>query len=82
MSKIIKLYRKLIDGRPLTFQEFCRLLEAFGYDRDRVSGSHVAYRHGKIGDTRIVQPRGKDAKPYQVRQFVDIIEAFGLTLDD
>lgn len=82
MTRLAKLYRKMLDKRGLTFAEFCRLLEAFGYVQVRTSGSHLAFRNAAIGDTRIVQPRGKDAKPYQVEQFLDIIEAYGLTLSD
>lgn len=29
-----------------------------------------------------VQPQGGRAKPYQVRQLVQLVEAAGLTLDD
>ena len=81
MSRIAKLYQKLLDGRQLTFAEFQRLLEAFGYRYERSRGSHISYCHIRISDTRIIQPRGKYAKPYQVQQFVDMIEEFGLTLE-
>lgn len=80
MTQLAKLHRKLLEGRPLTFAEFVRLLEAFGYERVRTTGSHIAYRNDTIRDTRIIQPSGKDAKSYQVRQFLDIIEANGLEL--
>ncbi len=30
----------------------------------------------------IVQPNGKDAKGYQVQQFLDMIEQLGLKMDD
>lgn len=82
MTRIAKLYRKLVDGHALSFAEFCRLLEAFGYRRIRSKGSHLAYRHNAIRDTRIIQPVGKDAKAYQVEQFLDIIEKFGLVLEE
>jgi hypothetical protein len=29
-----------------------------------------------------IQPDGKSAKPYQARLFADMVEAYGLTLDD
>lgn len=82
MTRIAKLYRKLLDGRPLTFAEFECLLEAFGYARLSQRGSHIAWRHPGTGDKRIIQPRGKDAKPYQVDQFLDIVEKHSLRLDD
>jgi predicted RNA binding protein YcfA (HicA-like mRNA interferase family) len=82
MTRIAKLYRKLLDGRSLTFAEFERLLAAFGYVRVSQRGSHVAWRHPETADKRIIQPRGKDAKPYQVDQFLDIVEKHSLRLND
>jgi predicted RNA binding protein YcfA (HicA-like mRNA interferase family) len=82
MSRIAKLYRKLIEGRPLTFAEFEKLLRAFGYVRIDQRGSHISWRHPQTGDKRIIQPNGKDAKRYQVGQFLDMIEKYALTLDD
>jgi hypothetical protein len=45
-------------------------------------GSHHAYHHPVANQTLIVQPRGKDAKPYQVGQFLAMVEAFDLTLEE
>jgi predicted RNA binding protein YcfA (HicA-like mRNA interferase family) len=66
MTRIAKLYQKLLDGRPLSFSEFQKLLEAFGYIHVRTRGSHMTYRRPDIADIRVIQPKGKDAKPYQV----------------
>ena len=82
MTRIAKLSQKLRDGRALTFAEFERLLVAYGYRRSRQDGSHVAYRHDGIRDTRIIQPKGKDAKPYQIKQFLDKVDQFALCLGD
>jgi predicted RNA binding protein YcfA (HicA-like mRNA interferase family) len=82
MSKISKLYEKFLDRRGLTFVEFQRLLEAFGYRLDRVRGSHHTYRHNDFAQRVQIQPRGKDAKDYQIDQFRDIVEKYGLTLDE
>jgi predicted RNA binding protein YcfA (HicA-like mRNA interferase family) len=81
MTRIAKLYSKLIAGRPLSFAEFQKLLEAFGYQHVRTKGSHHIYRREDVSDNRVIQPHGKEAKPYQVQQFLDMIEEFGLTLD-
>jgi predicted RNA binding protein YcfA (HicA-like mRNA interferase family) len=81
MSRDEKIYRKLLETGKLDFSEFQRLLVAFGYRFKRQNGNHMAYRHAKIPDTRIVQPIGKAAKPYQLEQFLDMIEKFRLTMD-
>jgi predicted RNA binding protein YcfA (HicA-like mRNA interferase family) len=82
MTRIAKLYNKLIAGRQLSFAEFQKLLEAFGYHHVRTNGSHHIYRREDVRDNRVIQPHGKEAKPYQVQQFLDIIEQFALQLDD
>jgi predicted RNA binding protein YcfA (HicA-like mRNA interferase family) len=83
MTRIAKLYEQLLhQDRSLSFTEFQRLLEAFGYRLKRQTGSHLAYRHLSVMDTRIIQPRGKMAKPYQVEQFLDMIELHALKMED
>ena len=82
MTRTAKLYAKFLERRPLTFAEFQRLLEAFGYELDRVRGSHHTYRHPVLAQRMQIQPHGKDAKAYQVDQFRDIVERYGLTLDE
>lgn len=82
MTQTAKLYRKFLDGRPLSFAELQSLLEAFGYRLDRVRGSHHTYRHPEIGQRMQIQPKGKDAKDYQVQQFRIIIDRHGLRIGD
>ncbi len=82
MTRLGKLLERERQGRSLSFDEFCRLMEAFGYVHTRTTGSHRMYRHPRIGDLRTVQPRGKEAKLYQVDQFFDMVSMHGLTLDD
>lgn len=82
MTRMAKLYGRLIARQLLTFAEFERLLSAFGYIRVAQRGSHVSWRHPATRDKRIIQPNGKDAKRYQLDQFLDIIEKLALTLDD
>jgi predicted RNA binding protein YcfA (HicA-like mRNA interferase family) len=53
-----------------------------GFRLNRVSGSHHIYVHPEVSRPMNVQSVGKDAKPYQIRQLRDIIEEFGLRLED
>jgi predicted RNA binding protein YcfA (HicA-like mRNA interferase family) len=83
MTRIAKLYEQVLhQNRALSFSEFQRLLEAFGYCLKRQNGSHMAYRHQSVMDTRIIQPKGKMAKPYQVDQFLDMVEKYALTMEN
>jgi hypothetical protein len=49
--------------------------------RVRTTGSHQQYGHPQVDRILSVQPRGKDAKPYQAEQFLDMIEEFGLKIE-
>jgi predicted RNA binding protein YcfA (HicA-like mRNA interferase family) len=84
MTKPPKLYGNLLSNaaQTVSFRDFERLLTAFGFNLARVKGSHRAYVHAAVPRPMIVQPRGGDAKPYQVRQFLDMVEEFGLSLEE
>ncbi len=84
MAKTKKLYDWIV-AKPrasIPFRDFERVLIAFGFTHARTSGSHKAYHNAAINQTLIIQPRGKDAKPYQVQQFLDMVEAYDLKLED
>ncbi len=83
MVKPSKLYQRLLATRAsMRFRDFQRVLEAFGFTLDRISGSHHNYRHQLVPRPLNVQPRGNMAKPYQLDQFLDMVEEFGLEIDE
>ena len=83
MVKPSKLYQLLLDtsNRSVTFRDFIALIEAFGFIHERTKGSHQSYSHPACAKLLVVQPLGKDAKRYQVRELLDMIEENGLTLE-
>ena len=80
MTQQSKLYNRLLTNRSATisFRDFERLLRAFGFELDRTVGSHRQYVHGDIPRAFPVQPAGKDAKRYQVGEFLELVERYGL----
>ncbi|NWK97253.1 type II toxin-antitoxin system HicA family toxin [Sphingobium lactosutens] len=83
MVKPAKLFQRLLQGsRNLGFRDFQRLLEPFGFRLIRISGSHHVYGRTGLDRPLIIQPNGKDAKAYQVEQFLDMVEAYGLSMDE
>ena len=81
MARPAKIFDRVMEGRgSIPFRDFERLLLALGFRHDRTSGSHRIYIHAKAKRPLSVQPRGKDAKPYQVRQLRAMIEDFELKL--
>jgi predicted RNA binding protein YcfA (HicA-like mRNA interferase family) len=83
MTKIEKLYTKLLASRTsMRFSDFQRILKAFGFELDRINGSHHQYKHPLASRPLSIQPKGNMAKPYQVDQFLDIVEEFGLKIGE
>lgn len=64
------------------FNDFCKALEAVGFMLDRQRGSHRVYKHPRLMGTMVIQPRSDGhAKPYQVRQFLAVVERHNLELE-
>ncbi|MHB8267576.1 type II toxin-antitoxin system HicA family toxin [Bradyrhizobium sp.] len=83
MANVKKAYLKVIQGQgTVAFRDVQRLLIALGFRLDRISGSHHIYLHPDVSRPINLQPAGKDAKPYQIRQLRDMIGEFGLKLED
>jgi predicted RNA binding protein YcfA (HicA-like mRNA interferase family) len=78
MSQLDKLIHHFLQGQKLTFVEFQRVLEAYGWRLERVRGSHHIYRHKAAPRPLPIEPDGKDARAYQLRQARAMIERHGL----
>lgn len=83
MVKPSKLYESLMANRRrvVSFRDFERLLRAFGFVLDRTVGSHRQYVHPKLPRPFPVQPAGKDAKRYQIRELLELIEVHRLNME-
>lgn len=64
--------------RNVGFDDLVRLLEAVGFRLDRVRGSHRVFRHPRVGRPIVVQDVAGQAKGYQVRQVLQVIESYNL----
>ena len=80
MTQIDKLYARLLANsrQSIAFRDFEKLLRAFGFEHVRTKGSHRQYVHPLVPRPLPVQPESKDAKPYQVREFLELVEEFSL----
>jgi predicted RNA binding protein YcfA (HicA-like mRNA interferase family) len=75
------LLRKALDSPAgLRFGEMIRLVEAFGFRLSRQKGSHHIYVHPDVRELVNLLNVGGKAKPYQVRQFLRIVERYDLKL--
>ena len=79
-----QLLRRLTLGsvQNVQFSDMINLVEGFGFKLDRIHGSHHLFVHPDIPEILNFQPEGKQAKPYQIRQFLRLIEECDLNLED
>jgi predicted RNA binding protein YcfA (HicA-like mRNA interferase family) len=83
MTRIAKLYASICANprSPVPLRDFERLLAAFGFELVRTKGSHRSYQHPLLTRPLVIQSRGGEAKPYQIEQFLDLVEALGLHIE-
>ena len=62
----------------LRFSELVRIIESFGFRIDRVSGSHCIFVHPDIPELMNVQDRKGQAKSYQIKQLLSLVEKYKL----
>ena len=78
-----KLLRKALDNpQGLRFAEALKLATAFGFELDRVNGSHHILKRTGIPELVNLQNVRGTAKPYQVRQLLKLVEMHNLTLEN
>ena len=82
MSNQRRLQKALASPANLRFAEMTTLVEAFGFRFSRVSGSHHIYAHPDIPMLVNLQNVHGKAKPYQVHQFLRLVERYNLSLKD
>jgi len=83
MSKKRKLLEKVLSGsKNIQFDDLVTLVEAFGFSLSRINGSHHIFTHPTITELINLQNRNGKAIPYQVRQFLILIEEYALTLEN
>lgn len=81
MNKKRLLQKVLTGSQNVRFNDLVGLIEALGFVLTRTNGSHHVFKHPSVQEMVNIQNVRGEAKPYQVRQVVELIEAYGLTLD-
>jgi predicted RNA binding protein YcfA (HicA-like mRNA interferase family) len=82
MNKRKLLQRVLSGSKNIRFADFISLVEAFGFRRVRTSDSHQIFEHPAIGELVNLQNRKGKAKPYQIKQFLELVELYNLKLEE
>ncbi|MFN6571909.1 type II toxin-antitoxin system HicA family toxin [Dendronalium sp. ChiSLP03b] len=80
MSQQDKLLAKILLGTSdanILFTELCQLLRSLGFD-ERIRGSHHIFTQERIEEILNLQPKGSQAKAYQVKQVRAVILKYQL----
>ncbi|MCA9937676.1 MAG: type II toxin-antitoxin system HicA family toxin [Anaerolineales bacterium] len=66
----------------MRFTDFVGLVNAFGFELSRTHGSHHIFTHPDIPEILNLQNSKGHVKPYQIRQFLQLVEQYNLTLEE
>ena len=75
MSQPDKLLAKILLGNSdanIPFAQLCQLLRRLGFE-ERIRGSHHIFAKDSVEEILNLQPKGSQAKAYQVRQIREVI---------
>ncbi len=80
MGKHAKVRERILAGSAdanIEFSELCNLLSRLGFE-ERIKGDHHIFTRTDVPDIINLQPVGKKAKPYQVKQVRSILVRYRL----
>jgi len=78
-----RLLQKIIEGsKNIRFADMVNLVEGFGFRLSRVKGSQHIFIHPDIPEPVNLQDVKGEAKPYQVKQFIKLVEKYNLHLEE
>jgi hypothetical protein len=76
VSRVRKILEKVLDGRSdqnISFDDLCYVLDRAEFSFRQAGGSHKIYFKDGIPEIINVQPKGKLAKAYQVKQVRELL---------
>jgi len=83
MAKLKKILEKVLAGlKNIAFNDFFLLAEGFGFHLSRVNGSHHIFVHPKVKELVNLQNVKGQVKPYQIKQFMELVERYALQIEE
>jgi predicted RNA binding protein YcfA (HicA-like mRNA interferase family) len=76
------LKRIFLSLKNVKFKEFTNLIEAFDFYLIRINGSHHIFKNEEAVTLLNIQNVGGEVKPYQIKQFLYIIEKYNLRMKE
>ncbi|HSN74763.1 MAG TPA: type II toxin-antitoxin system HicA family toxin [Anaerolineae bacterium] len=80
MGQHEKLLLRILRGASdnnVPFGDLCQLLKHLGF-QERIKGSHHVFTKRGVVEILNLQPRGSEAKPYQVKQVRNLVLKYKL----
>ena len=84
MARLKKTFEAIMLGNKDTniiFTELVNVLIALGFEL-RVKGDHYIFTHEDVVEIINIQPNGKHAKKYQVKQVRSIFKKYGMEVNE
>lgn len=78
-----KILQKILGGsKNIRFSDMVNLVEGFGFTLSRTDGSHHIFFRPDVPELVNLQNIKGQAKPYQMRQFLKLVEKHDLILEE
>jgi predicted RNA binding protein YcfA (HicA-like mRNA interferase family) len=78
-----KILQKILAGsKNIRFSDMVNLVQGFGFTLSRTDGSHHIFTRPDIPELVNLQNIKGQAKPYQIRQFLKLVETHNLKLKE
>ena len=84
MTQIQKVLLRVLRGssdKNISFSSLCEALQSLGFDM-RVRGSHHIFTRDGVEEILNLQPKGQNAKAYQVKQVRQVLSKYQFVRDD
>ncbi len=76
------LQKILASSKNIRFSDMVNLVQGFGFTLSRTDGSHHIFTRQDIPELVNLQNVKGQAKPYQIRQFLKLVEKHNLKLEE
>ena len=77
-----KLLKKILNNnRNIRFADMIKLVTAYGFELKRINGSHHIFVHPELKKIINLQEVDGKVKPYQLNQFLTLIEKYNLQME-
>jgi predicted RNA binding protein YcfA (HicA-like mRNA interferase family) len=81
VSKAVKRFEAAKNNPAgVTYAELVSIVESAGFKLARKEGSHRVFTRSDVAEIINLQAKGRRAKPYQVKQVIEIIERYGIVI--